>query len=148
MDMYKGMFKDLEKRAKAGDAQAQYQVGDAYLTGTFYCKQNDRKAFEWFKKSAEQGYAFAQYNLGVCYKNGNGVTKDVVKAFEWYKKSAEQGYAAAQYNLGSCYYNGAGVSVNYAESVRWAKKAAAGENKEAAKRAKELLDGLAKLGYR
>ena len=45
---------------------------------------------------------FEWCNVGVCFKNGQGVTKDLVKAVEYYTLAANLGYAAAQNNLGIC----------------------------------------------
>ena len=53
--------------------------------------QDDKAAFEWFKKAAEQGYAKAQNSLGVMYSEGQGVTQDDKVAFMWYQKGQNKG---------------------------------------------------------
>lgn len=62
-------------------------------------KKNYTEAVKWYRKAAEQGHAAAQNNLANCYKNGQGVTKDMIKAIEWYKKAAAQGDESAKENL-------------------------------------------------
>lgn len=91
-------FAEKMRKAEAGDAKAQYEVGWCYSFGAGVGK-DEKKAFEWLKKSADQGNAKAQYSLGNLYIMGNGVEKDKDKAIEWYKKSAEQGYEKAKRNL-------------------------------------------------
>ena len=79
------------------------------------------KAVEYYTLAANQGNAITQYkigirisiklmifilisclllNIGFCYKNGKGVTQDLVKAVEYYTLAANQGNDVAQYNLG------------------------------------------------
>src|SRR3989338_3020925 len=80
-------FAMLLKKAKAGDARAQSNLGLMYYDGLVVPKDT-AKALEWFQKAAAQGYAEAQYSLGVMYANGLGVPKNAAKAVEWYQKAA------------------------------------------------------------
>jgi TPR repeat protein len=107
----------LEGRAKAGDADAQCELGLAYINGNGVSK-NYSEAVKWLRKSAEQNNAMAQYNLGVCYAQGAGTAKSMVEACKWYRKSAEQNYADAEYNLGISYLSGQGVRRNAAEACK------------------------------
>ena len=88
-------FSELVKKAEAGDAKAQFNLGVCYANGNGVAK-DEKEAVKWYTKSAEQGNATAQYNLGVCNYNGIGVGKDEKEAVKWYTKSAEQGDAAAK----------------------------------------------------
>lgn len=110
--------------AMAGDAAAQYELGNCYFEGKDGCKKDYKQAVNWFRKSAEQGNPLAQCNLGWCYETGNGVTKDYNQAVDWYRKSAEQGEAVAQRNLGMCYEYGYGVEKDYNQAVNWYRKSA------------------------
>ena len=114
----------LTKRAEAGDADAQFDLGRAYLNDEGIPK-DVAKAVEWYQKAAAQGNSNAQNGLGVAYYNGEGVPKDVAKAVEWYQKAAAQGNSYAQFNLGVAYYNGEGVPKDAAKAVEWFQKAAA-----------------------
>ena len=85
----------LQKKAKQGDADAQYELGRMYGKGEGV-EQDYTKAAEWFEKAAEQGHAEAQYNLGGLYFKGWGVAQDYTKAAEWFRKAAEQGHTQAK----------------------------------------------------
>jgi len=99
---------DLVKKAEAGDAQAQLDLGLAYDEGKGM-PQNDELAANWYRKSAEQGNALAQNNLGVLYRTGRGLARDREEAARWFAKAALQCQPNAAYNLGIAYYNGDGV---------------------------------------
>ena len=81
----------LTKRAEAGDAAAQDQLGIRYFTGDGV-PQNSSQAFQWFQKAALQGHAVGQHNLGSMYGNGYGIPQDQTEAFNWNYKSAQQGF--------------------------------------------------------
>ena len=97
------------KEAEAGQAWAQYEVGECYRNGNGVSKDY-AEAAKWYRKAAEQRNAKAQFRLGVCYKWGDGVSKDYVEAVKWYRKAVEGGNIAAQGELGVCYEYGWGVS--------------------------------------
>ena len=128
---------ELVKKAEAGDADAQFNLGDCYRLGTGVT-QDSKEAFKWYAKSAEQGVAWAQSWLGYCYISGTGVTQDSQEAVKFYKKSAEQGNDQAQFFLGSCYANGTGVTQDYKEAVKWYTKSA----EQGCPQAKEALEKL------
>ncbi|GHT40345.1 hypothetical protein AGMMS49921_01580 [Endomicrobiia bacterium] len=88
-------FDQIKKKAKQGDAKAQYELGVMYEHGKGI-KQDFKKAFYWYKMSAEQGNPLAKYNLGLMYEHGKGVKQDYKEAFKWYKEAADQGIADAQ----------------------------------------------------
>ena len=116
----------LTQNAKAGDAKAQNDLGDAYYEGKGVTK-DFYKAFIWYQKAAEQGYAVAQTHLGYCYAVGKGITTNLAEAVKWYTKAAEQGYVLAQQALGYLYYQ----DQNFTEAVKWYTKAANQGNAEA-----------------
>jgi TPR repeat protein len=86
---------ELVKKAKAGDASAQRNLGVCYGGGQGVGK-DEKEAVKWFTKAAEQGEMHAQTTLGFCYRYGIGVTKDEKEAVKWFTKSAEQGEANAK----------------------------------------------------
>lgn len=110
--------KALEKSAKAGDVEAQFTVGNAYLTGDGV-KQNLKKATRWLFLAAQAGQADAiktlctyysdaleqvaaagnadaQFALANFYETGNGVAQNQAKALELYGSAAAQGIAEAK----------------------------------------------------
>jgi len=101
----------MKEKAKAGDPQAQYNLGLEV--------EDDKEAVKWFRKAADQGNAAAQYNLGLRYAKGQGVVQNFNEAFKLWKKISDQGYADAQASLGWMYYMGDGVSKDYATAYAW-----------------------------
>ena len=73
--------------AKAGDPEAQTNVGEIYEKG-LGIQPDYELAYVWYKKAAEQNYSSAQINLGYMYEKGLGVEKDVAKALNWYRKAS------------------------------------------------------------
>ncbi len=114
---------ELSKRAEAGDAAAQVELGVEYLTGNGV-PQNSNKAFQWFQKAALQGHAAGQHNLGAMYGTGNGIPQDQAEAFKWFQKSAQQGDSGSQSEIGERYYSGNGVTQDFANAYTWIEKAA------------------------
>jgi hypothetical protein len=129
------------RRAKRGDADAQFLIGLYYVSQakqldktkskTVYSTalgvsvgQNEIEAVTWFRKAALQGHPKAQYFLGEAYANGSGVPKDKTEAARWYRKAAEKGDVPAQCALGSCYERGRGLEKDVSKAAEWYRKAA------------------------
>ena len=83
---------ELLRKAEAGDAEAQFNLGVCYYRGQGISCDYVQAAY-WLRKAAEQGDAPAQCKLGLLYAQGIGVGKDKVQAIYWLEKAAEQGYA-------------------------------------------------------
>ena len=58
-------FYPLREPAAAGDAQAQFALGNHYFSGVGV-PQDYGQALLWFTKSANQGFAAAQNQLATC----------------------------------------------------------------------------------
>ena len=124
-NFYSFYSKQLEKFAKSGDAQAQYEVGCDYLKGSGVDK-DVKTAAEWFllavqqnheqaiakfysfyskqlEKMAKEGDARAQFETGNCYYMGREVDKDTEEASEWYQKAMAQGHEEATEKFYSFY---------------------------------------------
>lgn len=99
---------NLRAKAEAGDAPAQFLLGQIYENGNGV-PQNDESAAAWYRKAADQNNAAAQNRLGIMYRLGQGVKQDKAEAVRWYHKSAKLGNPQAMFNLGVSYYNGDGV---------------------------------------
>lgn len=100
------------------------QQGVRYLLGRGV-KQNDDKAFYYFKRAAQDENPFAQNELAYLYFSGRGTTQSYVDAFYWYQKAAEHGLSSAQYNLAVLYDRGVGTDQDKALARQWYQKAAA-----------------------
>ena len=103
---------DVQRRANAGEVEAEYILGAAYRSGGPLLEQNDREAVNWFRKAADQAFPKAQTQLGYAYATGKGVSQDFRESFRWYSKAAQQGDPNAEYELGLFYLLGRGVPHN------------------------------------
>jgi len=105
-------FEDYSAKAEQGQAEAQYNLGMIYRTGSHGVAKNVPVSVTWLTKSAEQGHSRAQYYLGRTYfdfdGNTSGVAKDTRNAVSWWGKAAAQGDADAQEAFGFCYAKGFG----------------------------------------
>lgn len=88
----------LLRRAEAGDADAQYQVGVAYQfsLGT---PRNDAAARSWFAKAAAQNHTRALASLGYMLTVGAGGPVDAAGAENALRRAGEAGEASAWANL-------------------------------------------------
>jgi len=117
----------LDPLARAGNAQAQLQIGLLHYHG-HGVRENDTQARDWFEKAARQGSAPAQFQLGNMYAYGLAELPegaDVYRvAAQWYFEAARQGLAEAQYSLGILFLTGSGVQLSRDEAQKWIKRAA------------------------
>ena len=104
--------------AKAGDAEAQYNLGICYETGNCI-EQDTEQALYWYQKSVGQGFALAKYALSKMYAEGNGVDKDLAKAIPMMQEAAEAGVTSAIYGMGMAYQYGMYVEPDSSEALRW-----------------------------
>jgi TPR repeat protein len=114
---------DLEAKAKAGDASAQFELGAVYHDGTGE-EKDFKKAIEWFTKAANQGDVRAQFNIGVMYYMGESVKQDFDIARGWFEKAAAKNNARAEFNLGVMYYRGEGVKQDFKKAMEYFTQAA------------------------
>jgi uncharacterized protein len=98
---YAGAVAQWRPLAIAGDADAQFNLAQAYKLGRGVTA--DLKiAEDWYRKAAAQGHARAEDNLGlVMFQNG-----DRQKAMPFIERSAARGDPRAQYVLGTALFNG------------------------------------------
>ncbi|MDE7329532.1 MAG: SEL1-like repeat protein [Clostridia bacterium] len=127
----------IKKVAETGDADAEYELGDAYLHGFVFSrfskcefKLNPEEGIKWLKSSAEHKNAKAMVMLGDCYIEGLGVEKNVSTALEWYERGAE-GRSDGLYKLGELYFNGELVEKDLPRALDYYERAKKGLNTEA-----------------
>lgn len=116
-------FSEIELAAHAGDAAAQFLMGQLHESGR-EVERDLVTALRWYRRSADQGYALAQFSIGAMYDFGEGVEQNFGQALEWYGRAAEQGLALAQHNLGNLYADGMGVAADPKRAVTWFRRAA------------------------
>ncbi len=90
--------------ANAGDADAMFNIGQAYKLGRVFPKDL-AAARDWFRRAALKGHLPAQANLGILlYQAG-----EKPEATRWLKSAADRNEMRAQYVLGVAHWNGDGV---------------------------------------
>lgn len=118
----------LRKRAKDGDAEAQYLLSSALLSGNGVARDS-KQGVEWLKRAADQDHPAAQQVLSYMYLKGGeqNIPKNPKLGLEWLQKSADHGNAAAEFALAVMYRDGdgeTGISRNPHEAAAWFRKAA------------------------
>ncbi|MBH3364130.1 tetratricopeptide repeat protein [Pseudomonas sp. URMO17WK12:I11] len=81
-------LKSCEQVADAGDAQAQFELGEYFYA---QAPKNLNKALDWYQKASLQGHAEAQYRLGSMFFRGEGVKANNVQAYILLKMAAVNG---------------------------------------------------------
>jgi TPR repeat protein len=80
--------RDLDARAKAGDAEAQYQLGLKLMDGLDGFPGNPEWAVGWFGKAAAQGHAKAQLALAGDFLEGT--RRNFVEGYAWSLLASKQ----------------------------------------------------------
>lgn len=121
-----------EKRASAGDRDAQWNLTLAYQNRDGVDIDPGRE-LSWKHSAAEAGLAEAQYSLAADYFQGKlGLSRDVRTAMVWLRRAAWQGHLEASYRLGEIHFHGlGGVEVNYALVAAVMKKPAQADFRDA-----------------
>jgi hypothetical protein len=122
--------------AQRGDADAQFNLGQAYRLGRGV-PINLGMAQSWFQKAAASGHLDAQTTLGLLlFQNG-----DQAQGLKWLKQAAEQGEPRALLVYGTALYNGDGVTQDRLLGYAYVSRAAS----QGLAPAKDTLDQLEAL---
>jgi uncharacterized protein len=117
---YAGATKSWDDLAKAGDADAQYNLGYAYRSGKGVTADLT-KAEDWYRRAALQGHELAQAELGlIMYERG-----EKIAALPWIRAAADRGEPRAQYVYGTALFNGEGVGKDWPRAYALMTRAAA-----------------------
>src|SRR5919107_1283661 len=85
--------------AEGGDADAQFNLGQAYRLGRGVTI-NLSAAKTWFERAATSGHLDAQTTLGLLlFYNGDGVTQDRLLGYAFVSRAAAQGLSPAKDTL-------------------------------------------------
>ncbi|MDQ4420818.1 SPOR domain-containing protein [Sphingobium sp. DEHP117] len=87
--------------AEAGDADAQFNLGQAYKMGRGV-PQDPNTALEWYRKAAAQGHSQAEDAYGLLLYQQNRRAEAMPSLL----RSADRGEARAQYLVGIALFNG------------------------------------------
>ena len=106
--------------AEAGDADAMFNLGKAYLLGRGVTT-NLAAAQTWFDRAARKGHLDAQTTLGLLlFDNGNRIA-----GLRWLKSSAERGEPRALLIYGTALFNGDDVPRDPVLAYAYVSRAAA-----------------------
>lgn len=142
---------DLDAKAKAGDADAQFKLAEYYsgeglkwylkaatansmeaqrklgiiYNGESIVAADEKKALEWFTRAAPNGDVVSQRALGIAMLTGSfGVSKDSVTALKWLTAAAEQNDVESQWILSILYTGESEIAANPEMVLRWKTAAA------------------------
>lgn len=104
----KGLMKELEQKAEAGDVNAMTQLYEI-------CEKNFANhswSTYWLRRIAETGSNWAQAILAHRYENGCGVERNLTEAFKLYSALANKGDKIGVFFLAECFWLGKGTNVN------------------------------------
>lgn len=106
--------------AEAGDADAAFNLGQAYRLGKGVVIDL-AQAQNWLERAARKGHVDAQTTLGLLlFQNGNRVA-----AMRWLSLAAEAGEARALLMVGTALYNGDGIPQDPIKAYAYVSRAAA-----------------------
>ncbi|AYD00182.1 SEL1-like repeat protein [Neorhizobium sp. NCHU2750] len=124
--LYQVPVKELEARAKAGEADAAFVLGDMFDQGSNGVTRDLVIALDWYHHAAKLGHGDAMNNIGSMYEHGDGPLKiDLDKARDYYEKGTKAGCGTAANNLGHFYAKGvAGLKQNQRKAFKLFRKGA------------------------
>lgn len=118
---YKAAVAEWRSFATAGDADAQFNMGQAYKLGRGV-PVDPGLAEEWYRKAAMQGHPQAEDRYGlILFENGKRPA-----AVPYLQKSSSRGEPSAQYVLSTMYFNGDSVERDWVRAYALMTRAVAG----------------------
>jgi TPR repeat protein len=109
----------LRRAAEAGSAPAQSR-----LAAILDAAEDDRMAFELYRKSAAQGDAAGEYGLATMHAKGEGTARDPAEALKWYRAAADHGHALAAQAIAWAYLVGdLGLAPSPEQAQAWGERA-------------------------
>lgn len=128
--------------AAAGNADAQFNLGQAYKLGRGV-PADIRQAEDWYRKAALQGHEQAEANYGLAlFENGKRG-----EAVQWLERAVARGDARAQYILGVMLFNGDSVEKDWVRGYALMVRSSA-TGLDAAVKALAQMDQFMPLGDR
>jgi uncharacterized protein len=139
---YSGAVAIWRPLAEKGDADAEFNLGQAYRLGRGV-PINLAAAKTWFERAANQGHVDAETTLGLLlFQNG-----DQPGGLNWLKKAAQQGEPRALLVYGTALVNGDGVTQDPVLGYAYVSRAAA-QGLEPARQTLAQLDQLLPIADR
>jgi len=113
----------IEGKAKSGDADAQWTLGQLQQAGLCFPK-DPASGLRWLQEAAKQGNADANHLVAVAHLRGDGTKKDPATAYPFMRKAAEGGSPEGMIGLALMLIDGKGAPHNPTEAASWLEKAA------------------------
>jgi len=130
---YRKAVEEWRPAAIAGDADAQFNLGQAYKLGRGV-PVDMAMAESWYRKAALQGQIEAEANYGlILFQNGKRE-----EALPWLNKAVARGEPRAQLVLGTMLYNGDGVMRDWPRAYALIVRSAVQVNGDLLQHAKKL----------
>jgi uncharacterized protein len=117
---FKAAVEQWRGPAVAGDADAQFNLGQAYKLGRGV-PEDPALAQSWFRKAALQGHQQAEDNYGLSLFQTGRKTE----AVPWLEKSVARGEPRSQLVLGTMLFNGDGVTRDWVRAYALMTRASA-----------------------
>ena len=117
-------LKFLGRPALDGDADAQFEIGKMYATGSGI-PADQSEAVKWWTLAAAQGQPLAQISLAGSLVSGEGISIDLAAARAWLLRAAASNNALAARYAAVMLLGGQGGPVDSANGLRLFKQAAA-----------------------
>ena len=133
---YAGAIAIWRPLAEKGDADAEFNLGQAYRLGRGV-PTNLAAAKTWFERAADQGHIDAETTLGLLLFQSN----DQAEGLKWLKKAADQGEPRALLVYGTALVNGDGVTQDPVLGYAYVSRSA----EQGLEPAKQTLDQLDQL---
>lgn len=137
---YADAYLQLLPAARAGNAQAQFMLGQLSDNGWGPVALDPREAARWYRLAAERGHGEAQFTLAGAYALGRGVPQNPAQALTWLTRAADSGHEQAILDLGRLYDEGRGVPRDEARATNLYARAATLGNPEGQFRFGERLE--------
>jgi uncharacterized protein len=134
----------LARRAAAGDAPAQHELGIRYLLG-MGVQADTVLAAQWIGKAAAGNVVPARFNLAILQYNGWGMKWDPFGAYRSLSWCAERDMMEADFFLGLFYIEGYVVPVNLPHALELVERSASKGFKPAAETLPKLKEYMQQL---
>lgn len=133
---------ELRKAAEAGDAEAQFRLGEALLTDPVRTPENSAKAVSWLEMASENGNTEAMIVLGRLSRTGVGVLQNFGNTAKWIQTAAARGNSEGMLELGRLYRDGIGMDKDLVRAYVWFNRAAAARNLDAVRERESIARTL------
>jgi len=133
---------ELRKSAEAGDASAQFRLGETLLQDPARTPENSANAVRWLEMSAENGNTEAMIVLGRLSRTGVGILQNFGNTAKWIQTAAARGNPDGMLELGRLYRDGVGVEKDLVQAYVWFNRASAARNLDAVRERENIARTL------